>query len=54
MFEYEIVYDYSNDYEDTYNIKETFFGTWEDLQSYIKRMKETGCYNISAAEVGAY
>ena len=54
MHEYEIIYDYSDEYSDTYNIREMFFGSWEDLQAYIKRMKETGCYNIDATEVGTY
>lgn len=41
---YEIIYDY----EDEKNIRETFEGTWEELQSYIRQMRDTGCYNIDA------
>ena len=44
---YEIIYDY----EDERNIRETFEGSWTELQEYIKKMRETGCYNISAASL---
>lgn len=54
MSEFEIVYDYCSEYDEAYNIRETFFGTWSDLQDYLKRMKESGCYNIDVAEVGDY
>ena len=61
---YEIIYDYSGtaledgwhymEPEDRYydceehNIRETFVGTWTELQEFIKEMKENGCYNITA------
>lgn len=44
---YEITYDY----EDEKNIREKFKGTWTELQEYIKKMLETGCYNIDAASL---
>lgn len=47
--EYEITYDYSGEYSDEYNIRETFVGSWTELQDYIKNMRRNGCYNIYAA-----
>lgn len=49
MARYEIVYDYSSEYSDERDIREEFEGDWTELQSYIKRMKQNGCYNIYAA-----
>ena len=46
---YEITYDYSDEYSDEYNIRETFVGTWIELNGYIKNMWRNGCYNIYAA-----
>lgn len=48
---FEIIYDYSNEYSDEKNIRETFEGEWSELQEYIKKMKADGCYNISATYV---
>lgn len=52
MSEYEIIYDYTDDggYENR-NCVEEFTGTWSELQACLKRMREQGCYNITAAEV---
>lgn len=46
---YEIIYDYTDDsgYECCNNV-ETFEGTWDELQAYIRDMRRNGCYNISA------
>ena len=44
---YEITYDY----EDEHNITETFEGSWLELQDYLKRMREIGCYNIDANSI---
>lgn len=46
---YEIVYDYTSE-EDSVaeNCVEIFEGNWLELQDYIKKMKEQGCYNIDA------
>lgn len=44
---YELIYDY----EDERNIHEIFEGDWTELQAYIKRMRETGCYNIDATAI---
>lgn len=46
---YDIIYDYSDDYSDERNIRETFCGSWTELQDYIKNMRRNGCYNIYAA-----
>lgn len=43
---YLIIYDY----KDERNIRETFYGSWSELQNYIKRMLKNGCYNIDAIE----
>ena len=51
MSEFEIVYDYCGEYDEDYNIRETFYGSWFELQDYLKRMKENGCYNIDVAEI---
>ena len=44
---YEITYDY----EDEKNIRENFEGDWTELQEYIAKMKENGCYNIDATSL---
>lgn len=44
---YEIIYDY----EDERNIVEQFDGSWTELQEYIKKMRQTGCYHISASSM---
>lgn len=44
---YEIIYDY----EDEKNIRETFEGTWTELQDHIEQMRENGCYNIDATDL---
>lgn len=44
---YEITYDY----EDERSIREPFEGDWFELQSYIKEMRKSGCYNIDAASL---
>lgn len=44
---YEIIYDY----DDERNIVEIFEGSWSELQDYIKKMRETGCYHIDAAAI---
>lgn len=46
---YEITYDYCGEFEEEHNIRETFKGTWSELQEYIEQMKENGCFNIDAA-----
>ena len=61
MGNYLLIYDYCSpmdefcDWEWEYyepteekNIHEEFCGSWDELQDYIKAMKENGCYNISA------
>lgn len=54
MTAYEIIYDFSNDYTDERNISEMFEGSWQELQEYIKQMKQNGCYNISATALYDY
>ena len=52
---YEIIYDYTdNDGIGTSitDIREEFIGSWSDLQVYIKKLCETGCYNIIANSIG--
>lgn len=50
MTAYEIIYDWADDYSDVTNIREEIiFSSWEDLQKYIKEMRQNGCYNISVA-----
>ena len=44
---YEIIYDYSNEFEDWYNCVEEFEGTWEQLMEYKRKIIENGCYHIS-------
>ena len=41
---YEIIYDYTDDsgYECRNNV-ETFEGTWDELQAYIRDMRRNGC-----------
>ena len=51
MTVYAIIYDFSNDYTDERNISERFEGSWQELQEYIKQMKENGCYNIEATAI---
>ena len=48
---FEIIYDYDDGWTDTRNISETFKGTWDELQDYLKSMRRHGCYNISAAAI---
>lgn len=49
---YEIIYDYTDEGgNESCNNVETFTGTWDELQAYIKSMRKTGCYNITATEV---
>ena len=48
---YELIYDFSDDYVDEYNICEVFYGTWTELQECIKQMRQNGCYNISATYI---
>lgn len=45
---YEIIYDYADDYDEARNIRETFEGSWTELQAHLKRMRANGCYNITA------
>ena len=49
---YEIIYDYCNEdgYEE-HNCCEHFEGSWDELQDYLKQLKENGCYNISATDI---
>ena len=49
---YEIIYDYTDEggYESLNNV-EYFYGTWNELQAYIKIMKRQDCYNITATAV---
>lgn len=51
---YEIIYDYSDEYGDSTNIVEDFDGSWSELQEYLKRMRQNGCYNISATFLYSY
>ncbi len=44
---YEIIYDFG----DEKNIVEKFKGNWSELQDYLKKMKNEGCYNIDAAAI---
>lgn len=46
--EYVIMYDYSTEYDDYYDQKETFRGNWNELQKLIDVMRDDGCYNIEA------
>ena len=51
MGKYEIIYDYDNGvlgegYFEEKNLREEFTGSWDELQDYIKSMKQNGCYNI--------
>lgn len=46
---YEIIYDWSGEYDEALNITERFDGSYEELQEYIKQMKKNGCYNITAS-----
>ena len=48
---FEIIYDYDDGWTETRNISETFTGTWDELQDYLKSMRRRGCYNISAASL---
>ncbi|MBQ3552482.1 MAG: hypothetical protein IJA35_04940 [Clostridia bacterium] len=41
---YEIIYSY----DDVLNVRETFHGSWSELQEHIKQMRLDGCYNITA------
>jgi len=50
--EYTIVYDFCGDFSDEYGIVETFTGTWDELQDYIKQLRKSGAYNIEANAVG--
>lgn len=45
---YEVIYDYDNGYSLEENICETFKGTWDELQDYIKWLRKHGGYNIDA------
>ena len=46
---YEIIYDYSDEFFDDFNIGTTFTGTWDELQNYIEQLRDAGCYNFSVA-----
>lgn len=47
---YEIRYDYCSDegYEEK-DIIEEFEGEYQDLQDYLKEMREQGCYHIQVS-----
>ena len=45
---YEIIYDYCGANCECEGIRETFDGTWGELQDYIKEIRATGGYNIDA------
>ena len=51
---YEIIYDYCFDdgYEEK-NVREEFYGEWNELQKYLKDMRNNGCYNIDATCIDA-
>lgn len=46
---YEITYDYDDEWSGGGTSSETFEGSWQDLQDYIKQLRASGCYNIDAA-----
>lgn len=49
---YEIVYDYTDLSGCTQrNIREYFSGSWTELQSCIRLMRDQGCCHISAASI---
>lgn len=47
---YEIIYDFCSEYSDEHNLYETFVGSFDELQDYLKTMKRNGCYNISVSD----
>ena len=49
---YEIIYDYCDEWTEDTNICETFDGTYDELQDYLKQMKEAGCYYFSVSCIG--
>lgn len=52
---YEITYDYDDEWSGGGTSSETFEGSWQDLQDYIKQLRASGCYNIDATCVdGCY
>jgi len=47
---YEVIYDFTDRYgNEERNIAEDFAGSWTALQDFIKDLKESGCYNITAS-----
>lgn len=47
---YEIIYDYTDESGfEAKNCVEEFEGTWLELKAYIKKPRQNGCYNITAA-----
>lgn len=48
MFTFEIVYDYD---EDCPSLSETFTGTYEEMQAYVKELKEAGYFNIDVTQL---
>ncbi len=49
---YEIIYDYADEDGEYYGCHETFEGTWDDLQEYIRELRNESCYHIDANAVG--
>lgn len=47
---YEVIYDVD---EDVRNIRETFAGSWFDLQDFIKNLRDSGFYNIAVNNIGS-
>ena len=51
--QYEIIATVCENDGSEWDIRETFTGSWEELQTEIKAMKRQGYYNISAACVSS-
>lgn len=53
MDEYEIIYDYTDEGGfEIKNITERFYGTYDELQDYINKLRALNCYYISATYIG--
>ena len=46
---YEIIYDYSDEWADEYNLTNEFTGTHEELEDYLRQLREAGCYHFSVS-----
>ena len=47
MTKYEVIWNESDEWGE-YTCSTVFEGSWDDLQAYIKRLRNADCYHIDA------